>query len=138
MKNCHTFEHTADVGLAASANSLEELFEALAEGLGNFICDRDTVEEKNSVEVSTESEDVEALAVDFLSQVLRVIQVEKLCLSRVSVGQIDENKVVATVYGEPYKPEKHEIAIEVKAVTYHQLEVRREGDIWIGRVILDI
>ena len=32
-KTCTTFDHTADVGLAARADTLAELFEALAEGL---------------------------------------------------------------------------------------------------------
>ena len=39
---------------------------------------------------------------------------------------------------EPYDPERHPLRTELKAVTYHQLEVARDGDEWTGRVIFDV
>ena len=39
-KHCETFDHTADLGLQARADTLGELFEALAEGLADEICPR--------------------------------------------------------------------------------------------------
>jgi len=137
-KHCETFDHTADVGLAARADTLGELFEALAEGLADVICPREHVSAADSRTLTVAAEDVEALAVDFLSGLLSVVQTERFLVARASVQRADETAVEAKVSGEPYDPARHELATEVKAVTYHQLKVAREGDQWVGRVILDL
>ena len=137
-KHCETFDHTADVGLAGRADSLGELFEALAEGLGGVICSREQVQALQRRAVSAHSEDVEALGVDFLCEVLRVIQVEHFVVASVAVGRISDNSVTAELLGEPYDPGRHELKTEVKAITYHQLEIRRDVGTWRGRVIIDI
>ncbi|RKZ30052.1 hypothetical protein DRQ27_05225, partial [bacterium] len=47
-------------------------------------------------------------------------------------------KLRAKVYGEPFDPKKHKFRLEIKAVTYHQLTVKKQGDKWFGRVIFDL
>ena len=69
-KRCETFDHTADVGLSARADTLGELMEALAEGLMDVVCDRAGVRAAERREIRVESEDAEALAVDFLGVVV--------------------------------------------------------------------
>ena len=137
-KHCQTFDHTADVGLDARADTLGELFEALAEGLAEVICARGIVRAAASRAVRAEAEDVEALAVDFLAEVLNVIQADHFLLSSVRVRDICGTSVSAELLGEPYDPARHELKTEVKAVTYHLLRIAREGDTWIGRIILDL
>ncbi|MCD6365395.1 MAG: archease [Planctomycetes bacterium] len=137
-KEFSTFEHTADIGLAASGDTLAELFEALAEGLCDVICSRDSALAAQSRNIEVQAEDVGALTVDFLEKVLWVIQVEHLVVSDVHVDSACRTSVAAEVLCEPYDSERHEILTDVKAVTYHQLKVAREGRRWIGRVVLDI
>ena len=137
-KHCETFDHTADVGLAASGDSLTELFEALAEGLADLICPRGQVAERETRDLRVEDEDVGALAVDFLWAVMSAIQFDRFAVSRVEVSDASDCAVAATLHGETLDPGRHEIEIEVKAVTYHQLKIAREADRWVGRVILDL
>ena len=137
-KHCETFDHTADVGLSARADTLGELFEALAEGLAEVICPPAQVCPQETRSLSCQAEDVEALAVDFLSEVLGVIQGEHFMLASVRVSKMSENSVTAELVGLPYDPARHEIATEVKAVTYHQLAVKQVGPAWTARVILDL
>ena len=137
-KECHTFDHPADVGLAARADSLSELFEALAEGLADFICLRKTVRPAESREVEARAEDREDLVHDFLSAVMSEIQERRFMVASVAVTQASETHVSARLTGEPYDPSRHEIRVEVKAVTYHQLKVWQEGGQWRGKVILDL
>jgi len=138
MKHCENFEHTADVGIAAWGDSIGELYEALAEGLAEFICHRPTVSATQEREISVQAEDAEALAVDFLSEVLNLIQTDRFMVAAVRVADADEHHVTATLLGEPYDPAQHEIHTEVKAVTYHLLKVAREAGRWTGRVVLDL
>ena len=137
-KHCETFDHTADVGLTARADSLGELFEALAEGLAEVICPRSQVSPESVRSASCQAEDVEALAVDFLSEVLGVLQGDHFMVAEVSVSEMSEHSVTAELAGQPYDPTRHEISTEVKAVTYHQLSVTQAGPAWTARVILDL
>jgi len=137
-KRCETFEHTADVGLDASADSLEELFEALAEGLVDVICPREQSEPAQSRRVEARGDDLEVLAVDFLWQVMSAVQFDRQAVASVSVERASQTSLRATLNYEPLDPDKHEIATEVKAVTYHQLKIAKEGEKWVGRVILDL
>ena len=137
-KECHTFDHPADVGLAARADSLGELFEALAEGLADLICLRQTVRPAETRPVAARAEDREALAHDFLAAVLAGIQEHRFMVASVSVRKATDAEVQAELLGETYDPARHDIRVEVKAVTYHQLKVAREGDHWAGTVILDL
>ena len=42
------------------------------------------------------------------------------------------------IFGEPFDEARHEIRYAVKAVTYHDLSIRREPGRWIARIIFDI
>jgi len=137
-KHCETFEHTADIGLAARGDTLGELFEALAEGLADLICSREQVSVQETRPVEVQAEDVEALCVDFLVEVMTAIQVDRFLVAEVRAGAVSGRCVRADLAGEPYDPDRHEWGHEVKAVTYHQLQVAREGDAWVGRVIVDV
>lgn len=137
-KSFGTFEHTADIGLRARADSLAELLEALAEALAEFICPAGRVAQRAVRTMSAASQDVEGLAVDFLGQVLNVIQTERFMVGRVAVTAADDRSLTAELHGEPYDPARHEIHTEVKAVTYHMLEVRRHAEGWRGQVLLDL
>jgi len=137
-KRCETFDHTADVGLAASADTLGELFEALGEGLAEVICPIEQVQARQGREIAVQAEDVEALAVDFLTKIMVTIETDGFVVAAVRVGSAAENEVTGFLAGEPYDPARHEFDTEVKAVTYHQLRVARDGEKWTARVILDI
>lgn len=138
MKRCEFIEHTADVGLAAEADSLGELMEALAEGLADVVCVREMVQPRQSRRLDMTSEDRESLALDFLAAELNVLQADRFLVASVRVGQATETSLWAELAGEPYDPQRHEIRTEVKAVTYHMLKVAKEGQTWRGRVILDL
>jgi len=111
---------------------------ALAEGLADVICPRGQVRPEQTRSLAVRAEDREALVVDFLWDVMSLIQYDHFVIAGVQVEQADETSVRAVLSGQPYDPARHELAAEVKAVTYHQLKVAREGDGWIAEMILDL
>ena len=137
-KSYTTFEHTADIGLRASADSLGELLEAMGEGLAEQICPRGAVRPERSRPMTVRADNVEDLTHDFLQAMLLLFHLDKFLVSQVRVTQIDEAMVTAEVRGETFDPDRHEIGAEIKAVTYHLLSVTRDGDGWCGTVVLDI
>ena len=138
-KHCETFDHTADVGLAAHGDSLALLLEALAEGLSRVIHAPDGVQPRETRTIQVEAEDLESLTVDFLWQVMDLLEADLFLMSGIRVSGASERAVTAEVRGEPYDRARHTFTSEVKAVTYHQLAVRQdEQGRWQGRVILDL
>ncbi len=137
-KHWEMFDHTADAGLAGRGESLCELFEAMAEGLARFICPSPPAEPRETRRVDVEAEDIEALMVEFLSAVLAVIQAEHMVVGPVRVEEASPRAVRARLLCERYDPRRHELAAEVKAITWHKLQVTCENDTWTARVILDI
>jgi SHS2 domain-containing protein len=53
---------------------------------------------------------------------------------------IDERTMVlkATCWGEKLDAKKHDMRGEVKAVTYHKMEIRKEGEYYRVQVIFDV
>ena len=137
--HCEKFDHTADLGLAAQADSLGELFESLAEALADVIRSPERVQPRQTHSISCQAEDVEALAVDFLSEMLIALQSDHFMPAEVRVTNISLSAITADLLGEPYDDQRHEILTEVKAVTYHQLTVKQTADkTWSARIILDM
>jgi SHS2 domain-containing protein len=75
--------------------------------------------------------------VDWLNELLYIFDVEHVVFSRFDVIDLNENKLRAEVYGEKVDLSRHKLKREVKAATYHSLEIRRENGYRI-QVILDI
>ena len=47
--------------------------------------------------------------------------------------------LTATAHGEPLDPTRHQLAREVKAITYHGLHAEKQPDgTWFAEVIVDI
>ncbi|MBI4305938.1 MAG: archease [Chloroflexi bacterium] len=131
-------EHTADTGIIANGRSLAEVFESAAEGLAALLCEPDTVKETTSREITVSAPELEALMVDWLAEINYQFEVDRFAYRRFKVNRITETELRATGQGEPIDPKRHRFGEQVKAVTYHQLEVKRGADGWSARVILDI
>jgi SHS2 domain-containing protein len=55
-----------------------------------------------------------------------------------SVAEINKDMVKGVAKGEVFDKARHSMKTEVKAVTYHQLEIKEQGGRWQAQIILDI
>jgi len=85
MKSFQYIEHTADVAIKASGDTLEEAFAAAAEAMFEIITDDSPIEPDRQVVVEAESDDRESLLVSFLSKIIVIFEVDRLVLSDVEV-----------------------------------------------------
>lgn len=131
-------EHTADVGLLARGASQAELFENAAAGMMEIAIDSASVAEREQKPIAAEAADREALLVNFLQEVLWLVDGERWLPRRVAVVEISDRRVSATAFGEPRDPARHTLRIIIKAVTYHQLSVRETPEGWRAEVFFDI
>lgn len=138
MGHFETIDHTADVGIAAHGSTLSELFETMAEGLFSFIVDAGSVENRVWVERRVEADDLEELLVAWLNSLITMLSAESFVPKTFVVDEVSENRLRATVHGEPVDPTRHRFRLDVKAATYHMLEVTQTDGGWSAKVILDV
>lgn len=131
-------EHTADMGIEASAGTLSDLFLAAAHGLLAIVFgnSRSTVA-REKVAVALEAGDVEELLVSWLNEILYLVVQRSFCPVEFSIETIDDRHLRGRVVGGACDEERQPVR-EVKAATYHRICVRREKDRWQARVYVDL
>jgi len=130
-------EHTADVGVEAEGDTLAEAFAQAAEGLMNVITDTSRVEARESRALDLQGEDPGDLLVNFLTELLFLLDTENLVFSHFELDlDLDGLGLTGTVRGEVLDHDRHEIRTEVKAITRHDLVVDPSKN--RVRVLLDL
>ncbi len=133
-----TFEHTADLGLRVQACDLNTLFAQAGRGLFSILVDNlEAVRPEQEVSLHVDGTEYDYLFVDWLSELLYQFESQHLLLTEFSVT-VDESGLNAHAKGETVDPERHHLAHEVKAITYHGLKVAQIPEGWIAEVIVDI
>ncbi len=129
-------EHTADIGIRAEGETLEEAFEAAAGGLLELLGAGFPGEgEDRTVEVR--ADDREALLVSWLDELLYLHESEDLVFGGIRVERVGETRVEATVRAAARGSRRLE-GIGVKAATYHRLRLHRGRGGWTATVYLDV
>lgn len=132
------FEHTADLGLRATAPDLDALFAEMAAALfAAIVEDPATIRADAATPVGIAGPDREYLLFDWLKELLYRFDAEHQVFARFEVSVRDDG-LTATAWGEPLDPERHLLNHEVKAITYHELKVEPTADGWAAEVIVDI
>jgi SHS2 domain-containing protein len=136
MKQYELIEHTADVGVKAYGKTVAEAFEHAAEAMFDIITDESTIDPIGEYDILLEAPDLEQLLVDWLSKLLFLNDAENLVFGKFQVT-IDANRLSARVFGEKYNKKKHKMGVEIKAVTYHMLQVHEKDPMFV-QVLFDI
>jgi SHS2 domain-containing protein len=136
MKQYELIEHTADVGVKAYGKTLAEAFEHAAKGMFDIITDKSTIDPVGQYDIRLEAPDHEQLLVDWLSELLFLNGAYDLVFGKFQVT-ITGNRLFASIFGEKYDTKKHRMGVEIKAVTYHMLQVHDSEPIFV-QVLFDI
>jgi len=131
---------TADAAFEVEGQTLEELFRDAAIATFEVMVDTESVEPGITKEIELKNKDIDNLFFDWLSELVYLKDADAIifCEFDVSIKKNDSYKLNATVSGETIDQEKHALRSDVKAVTYHMFEVKKKGENWTARVILDI
>lgn len=142
-------EHTADAGLQVEASSLGELLHRAGRGMLALAGEPGGDGERAVVERSKMSPldagsrerslelhatDASTLLLLWLRELLYLHEVHGFAYRAARFARLTETELQATICGAPRAP----AAGELKAVTYHGLEVARRDGAWHARVIFDV
>lgn len=138
MKKFEFIPHTADVRIKAEGDTLEELFSAALEALCRVMHTGETYPSQDSKVISEEirlqAPDTTALLVDFLSDALYAMHSNKAILNHISFQFIDQTSLDLVISGSTVDG-FHE---DIKAVTYHEADVKQTDKGFEAHFILDI
>lgn len=130
--------HTADLGIRVCAPSREELFTQAVEALFDVMAGRESVRPLHERTISAEGTDGEELFVNFLREALYLFHGEGMLLAECRMLDLAPRVAKALVRGEPFEDGRHVIKTELKAVTYHGVEIVQRPEGWSGKVIIDV
>ncbi len=125
MERYQRLEHTADVMVRCTGKNLDECFGNAAYAMFDQMIDIGTVENTTEYSFEVEEKDDCDRLYAFLSELLFISDCDGLVFGEFNVVS-DGNKVKCTAYGEPLDVKKHHARAEIKAVTYHMLNVDRD------------
>lgn len=135
MKKFEYFEVTADIGFRAYGKNLNEAFENAGLAIFNIISDTEDIDSKNEISFEITSEDNVSLLYDYLEELLFYHEVEFMLFGEFHV-EIDENlHLKATIRGETIDWDKHERKTEIKAITFHEMHVKKSDHVELQAIV---
>ncbi len=134
------FDHTADLGMEISGDDAVALFTNAATGLFASIVsvERARLRDRHQNEIVVQGVDWEDLMVNWLRELLYLWNGKQQILSQLTIHSLSENNLNAVVTTDDFDPAGHSIDKEIKAVTYHQIQVKSDESGWRARVVFDV
>jgi SHS2 domain-containing protein len=136
MKKFEILEHKADLKIRVFGKTKEELFENAMVGMfeaAKYETTKQLTTKRQTIKIS--SLDLPSLLVDFLSEILYLVETKKLVFEKVKFKKFTENEIEANLIGKPLK----RMGVHIKGVTYHDLDIHQEKDgTWQATVLFDI
>jgi len=131
-------DHAADMGIIVQAADIKDLFMRAAYAMTDIMAEGDIEGKRVRRELTVEGEDHPDLMVRWLGEVLYLFEAEKLIVRDIEITSVSETELESVLSLVRFRKGRHQIAREIKGVTYHQISVERKDGEWEARIIFDI
>jgi len=132
-------EHATDAFILVTAPSLTDAFTLAGQSVVDTTLDKKTIEEKEQRTLKVSGKDLSYLLFNWLEEVNYQLITEGFAIARFSLNISKNSKydLKATIYGEPIDLKKHHFKVEIKAPTFHMMEIKQNGQVTM-RFLLDL
>lgn len=130
-------EHTADIGIKITGNSITEIFWKAIHATADLLSGGIEIQPVIERGFSAEEENMKTALVSILEEIIYFFEKELFLPSVCSVN-IENDLYKINLKGNFVTAEDIKNGTEIKAVTYHQLEIKEVGDEYQATVIFDI
>jgi protein archease len=134
-------EHVTDAYIEAYGDSMEEAFSYAAKGTVNVMFEIRDIQGTSKVDFRIEGVDYYELLFNWLERVHLLIAIDNQVISNfeLMISKLD-SKYLLTGSGmaETIDITKHGYKIEIKGVTYHEMEILQQGNQYKVKFILDL
>jgi len=132
---------TAEAAFEAYGKNLDEVFANSALAIAETMTNSAKIKPKIKKSIKLVNSDLNTLLVDFLNEIVRLTDTDKLFFSKFKIKITDAGGtwiLQAELAGEKINPKKHELRADIKAVTWHMFELKKGRTGWTARVVLDV
>ena len=133
MGRWQEIDHTADLALHIWADDLRDLFVTAARGMFSLIVPLDAIKPEHEATIELEALDVETLLVDWLNELLYLVEVQDIAFALVEIERVSATRLRATVCGCAVP----EYLNYVKAATFHNLAVVETSEGYETEIVFD-
>ena len=132
-------EHATDAFIEVTADSLQQAFTVAGESIVDVTLDRKTVDEKEQKSLHVKGKDLRYLLFNWLEEVNYLLITNGFAIARfeLELQKTDTYEITAKAFGEPIDLKKHNFKVEIKAPTFHLMEIL-EGKKIIMRFLMDL
>ncbi len=134
-------DHTADIAFEVSGESLEELFKASSKAWLTSVVDVTILNQGEIKKIELNSFSIEQLLVDFLSELNFNLFTKKwLCYSVDDLSierKEDDWSISADLTGNTINSKFH-FKQEIKAITFHQMNIKKSDNVFSTLLVFDI
>lgn len=145
MKDFEQIAHTADLQIRVYGATQNELFRHALQGMfqvigpstndcvvknDRLVCAK--LDKKHEIEVT--AQDLHSLLVNFLSEALYLSDVHNEAYLDCTIHSLTQTTIKATLAGVAVT----RFNLEIKAVTYHDLQIQQNDDQWQADIVFDI
>jgi SHS2 domain-containing protein len=137
--NCHKgfeeVEHTADRALHVCGRNLEEVLQNAARGMNSLmVSDVAAISSQVEKYIEAEALDAESLLVEWLSELAYWAETEGLVFNQFDFQEVTPTRVQAVVRG----CRARNLDKDIKAVTYHNLQIVKTGRGLEATIVFDV
>ena len=132
-------EHRTDAFVEVIGNTLEEAFENAAKSVVDTIIDIKRVENNDERKIEINEVDLKSLLYSWLEELI-ILTITDGFVGKtfdIVITKDDKYHLLATIKGEEINFKKHHFKLEIKAPTYHLMEIREEKPV-LMRFLLDL
>jgi SHS2 domain-containing protein len=137
-------DHTADIAFEISADTIDELFIGAALAWKSSVTDDFEAVKPEEKEIFIYEDSIEELLVSFVSELNFQLSAKKWIFHSIQKLRVEEENekgrifLKATVKGELLTAQSHSLKEEIKAVTFHQMNIEKRDDQLVTIIVFDI
>ncbi|MBU0639809.1 MAG: archease [Planctomycetes bacterium] len=132
------FDHTADIGVRVFGTTLADLVQPAGDGLYAVIGQLVPTGPAQPLEFDLRGEEASLLLRDYLAELLHLFERGRRIVTAVDVPQFDQQRLAVIAQTHELDAERSDYQREVKAITYHGLDIRHGTDGVEATYIVDI
>ena len=138
MKRYEQIPHTADIAIRVYGKDLKELFINAAFGMFDIIADLEGLKSSVSIEVNLKAPSKEELLVSWLDELLYNFYTKSIIFFEFDASLLSEEQLMVKAYGRHIGENRNRLKTEIKAATYHDLNIRQSGEGYSVDIVFDV
>ena len=138
MKRYEQIPHTADIAIRVYGKDLKELFTNAAYGMFDIIADLEGLKSSVSIDVNLKAPSKEELLVCWLDELLYNFCTKGIIFFEFDVSLLNEEQLMVKAYGRHVGENRNRLKTEIKAATYHDLNIKEGPDGLSVDIVFDV